>query len=110
MGPAGLFGMYGLALRPKGAREMLRCVFPVSLQVDTELSRTYQHLRKVQGDTQARAFSSALDFGPRLRVYAPRSVLPGENSWEASRHWFGPLVVAPGSRSDCTDIQVLSSE
>jgi hypothetical protein len=35
--PSELFGMYALLLPPRGARALLRGLFPVSLQVDTEL-------------------------------------------------------------------------
>lgn len=96
--PTELFGMYSLALLPRGARALLHRLFPVSLQVDTELSRLYRNLRKENGSTLQRVTSTEPELRePRLRVYAPVAES-------------GPLVVAPGSRADCTDIQVLSGE
>ncbi|CAE7938322.1 hypothetical protein AK812_SmicGene38879 [Symbiodinium microadriaticum] len=104
--PAELFGCYGLALRPAGARALCRHLFPVSLQVDTELSRLYQHFAKEVGSVEVRALSRRpADFTP-LRVYAPRCP---KNEEEACRvSWPGPLIVAPASTAENTDIQVLS--
>lgn len=114
--PDGLFGMYGMALPPRGARALLQQLFPVSLQVDTELSRLYQHKERVTGDTQHRATSTRPRQGARLRAFAPRapsihgqmhpSQEPGME--ECCMQWTGPLVVAPASAAHCTDIQVLS--
>lgn len=104
--PAELFGCYGLALRPAGARALCRHLFPVSLQVDTELSRLYQHFAKEVGSVEVRALSRRpADFTP-LRAYAPRCP---KNEEEACRvSWPGPLIVAPASTAENTDIQVLS--
>ncbi|CAE8613812.1 unnamed protein product, partial [Polarella glacialis] len=108
--PGTLFGMYGIAMPPRGARALLQRLFPVSMQVDTELSRLYQHLGKVSGDLNTRVFSSERSAFAPLRVFAPRCPpLEGGNS-NRFPAWPGPLVVAPASRADCTDIQVLSGE
>ncbi|CAE7573186.1 unnamed protein product [Symbiodinium natans] len=106
--PAELFGCYGLALRPSGARALCQRLFPVSLQVDTELSRLYRHLAKEVGSLEARALGRRpADFAP-LRAYAPRCPA---NEVEAARvAWPGPLIVAPSSSPDNTDIQVLSTQ
>jgi len=108
--PDGLFGMYGIAMPPRGAKALLERLFPVSMQVDTELSRLYQHYRKVEGDTQTRVFSTEPAQGPRLQVFAPRNLslkaaLEGQNNG-----WRGPIVVAPASTAENTDIQVISDK
>merc|ERR1711879_267394 len=106
--PANLFGMYGVALPPRGARALLSRLFPVSMQVDTELARVYQHFKKVQGDLHTRVFSTELEDGPRLRVFSPRNLTMHTVPWVAQRRWAGPIVVAPSSTAENTDIQVLS--
>eukprot|EP00435_Cladocopium_sp_Y103_P074887 s278_g52.t1 len=105
--PTQLFGAYGVALRPRGARKLREKLFPVNLQVDTELSRLYQSLAKGSGNLQARVQQQRLDSGDRLRVYAPRCASEAQAS--QFPRWKGPLVLAPPSRAESTDIQVLSS-
>eukprot|EP00933_Yihiella_yeosuensis_P066762 TRINITY_DN7120_c0_g1_i1.p1 TRINITY_DN7120_c0_g1~~TRINITY_DN7120_c0_g1_i1.p1 ORF type:complete len:320 (+),score=38.22 TRINITY_DN7120_c0_g1_i1:138-1097(+) len=111
--PTVLFGMYGLALPPRGAKALLRSLFPISVQVDTELSRTYRLLARMTGNLEVRALSTqqADEHETPVRVFAPRAPPEGEcyNSM-AWPHWTGPLIVAPSSRADCTDIQVLGPE
>lgn len=104
--PSELFGMYALLLPPRGARALLRGLFPVSLQVDTELSRLYRGLAKSSyQDAASRAAAAVPARGPTLRVFAPRD---DGGATSSARRWPGPLVVAPSSTAEATDIQVLS--
>ncbi|CAK8986846.1 unnamed protein product [Durusdinium trenchii] len=106
--PTVIFGAYAVALRPLGAALLYERIFPVSLQVDSELSRVYQHLAKSSGPLEARVRSQQKAQGPAVRVFAPRSVSEAEVS--RFPRCTGPLVLAPPSQAGSTDIQVLSSE
>ena len=107
--PTQLFGAYAVAIRPDGAQKLWQKMFPVNLQVDTELSRVYQNLGKATGTLQARVQrQEPQDPSGALKVFAPRPV--SEAEVQAFPLWTGPLVVAPASRAGSTDIQVLDSE
>ena len=60
-------------------------------------------MAKASGDLAARVAGRTPKGGAAIKAYAPRSV--SEAQAKAFPTWTGPLVLAPSSRADCTDIQ-----